>query len=163
MPPGPAVWQNACVKEYERVAHVAAARAGALLRARYREHHVVTFKSEVDLVTAADRDAERLIVDAIRAAFPEHGIIAEESPPADEYSQYVVKGLNGWIAGWKKAGWRKADKGPVLNLELWQALDAQAQRHRVEAVWVRGHAGHAENERVDELAREAAIQQKARD
>lgn len=71
-------------------------------------------------------------------------------------SQYVVKGINSWLAGWKRAGWRKADRQPVLNAELWQALDAQIQRHRVKATWVRGHAGHTENERVDDLAREAA-------
>ncbi len=76
-------------------------------------------------------------------------------------SQYVVKGVTSWLAGWKRAGWRKADRQPVLNVELWQALDAQLQRHRVKANWVKGHAGHAENERVDVLAREAA-EQKAR-
>jgi ribonuclease HI len=71
-------------------------------------------------------------------------------------SQYVVKGIQTWLAGWKRNGWRKADKQPVLNVELWQALDAQLQRHRVEARWVKGHAGHAENERVDSLANQAA-------
>lgn len=71
-------------------------------------------------------------------------------------SQYVVKGVQAWLAGWKKNGWRKADKQPVLNVELWQALDVQLQRHRVEATWVRGHAGHPENERVDALANQAA-------
>jgi myo-inositol-1(or 4)-monophosphatase len=75
------LWQKVAVRVFERVAHAAAARAGALLRARYRERQEVTFKSEVDLVTATDRDAERLIVDAIRTAFPSHGIIAEESAP----------------------------------------------------------------------------------
>ena len=71
-------------------------------------------------------------------------------------SQYVVKGITSWMAGWKKAGWRKADRQPVLNIELWQALDAQVQRHRVKANWVKGHAGHTENERVDTLASDAA-------
>ena len=71
-------------------------------------------------------------------------------------SQYVVKGIQTWLAGWKRNGWRKADKQPVLNVELWQALDAQLQRHQVEARWVKGHAGHAENERVDALANQAA-------
>ncbi|WP_005036438.1 ribonuclease HI [Holophaga foetida] len=70
-------------------------------------------------------------------------------------SQYVVKGIQGWLAGWKRNGWRKADKQPVINVELWQALDAQLAKHRVEAFWVRGHNGHAENERVDQLARNA--------
>ena len=71
-------------------------------------------------------------------------------------SQYVVKGIQSWIAGWKRKGWRKADGKPVLNVELWQALDAQLHKHRVEAHWVKGHAGHAENERVDQLASAAA-------
>lgn len=71
-------------------------------------------------------------------------------------SQYVVKGIQSWLAGWKRAGWRKADGKPVMNAELWQRLDVQLQHHRVEARWVRGHAGHAENEKVDRLAREQA-------
>jgi ribonuclease HI len=77
-------------------------------------------------------------------------------------SQYVVKGIQSWLAGWKRAGWRKADKQPVMNADLWQELDKQLQRHRVEAQWVKGHAGHAENERVDRLAREAAEKEMAR-
>ena len=75
------MWQKPSVLPIERVAHQAAARAGALLRARYRDRQEVTFKGEVDLVTAADRDAERLIVTALAEAFPDHGIVAEESPP----------------------------------------------------------------------------------
>jgi ribonuclease HI len=71
-------------------------------------------------------------------------------------SQYVVKGLAEWLPGWKRKGWRKADGHPVLNADLWQALDAEIQRHRVATRWVRGHAGHAENERVDRLASAAA-------
>ncbi len=77
-------------------------------------------------------------------------------------SQYVVKGIQSWLEGWKRAGWRKADKQPVLNADLWQELDRLLQRHRVEARWVRGHAGHPENERVDRLARTAAETQTAR-
>jgi myo-inositol-1(or 4)-monophosphatase len=68
------------VLAFERVAHAAALRAGALIRARFHESREITFKSEVDLVTTVDREAERLIVDAILAAFPDHGIVAEESP-----------------------------------------------------------------------------------
>lgn len=71
-------------------------------------------------------------------------------------SQYVVKGLAQWLPKWKAAGWRKADRAPVLNADLWMALDEQLARHRVAPRWVRGHAGHAENERVDQAAREAA-------
>jgi len=71
-------------------------------------------------------------------------------------SQYVVKGIQSWLKDWKRRGWKKADGKPVLNADLWQALDEQLGRHRVEARWVKGHAGHAENERVDRLANEAA-------
>ena len=71
-------------------------------------------------------------------------------------SQYVVKGIQAWLKDWKRRGWKKADGKPVLNADLWQALDAQLARHQVEARWVRGHAGHTENERVDRLANEAA-------
>lgn len=77
-------------------------------------------------------------------------------------SQYVVKGIKTWLDGWKRAGWRKADKQPVMNDDLWRELDKLIQQHRVEATWVRGHDGHVENERVDELARQAAEKLMAR-
>ena len=69
-------------------------------------------------------------------------------------SQYVRQGITGWIHGWKKNGWRTADKKPVKNVELWQRLDAALKPHQVRWHWIKGHAGHAENERADQLARE---------
>ena len=75
-------------------------------------------------------------------------------------SQYVARGIREWLPGWKRAGWRKADRQPVLNADLWQRLDVQLQRHGVAPRWVRGHAGHPENERVDALARSAAQAQR---
>ncbi|WP_245365597.1 ribonuclease HI [Neorhizobium galegae] len=68
-------------------------------------------------------------------------------------SKYVMDGISKWIFGWKKNGWKTADKKPVKNGELWQQLDAANQRHKVTWHWVKGHAGHPENERADELAR----------
>ncbi|MDJ0614252.1 MAG: ribonuclease HI [Rhizobiaceae bacterium] len=68
-------------------------------------------------------------------------------------SQYVKGGMTGWIYGWKKNGWKTANKKPVKNAELWQALDAAVSRHKVNWHWVKGHAGHPENEKADELAR----------
>ena len=68
-------------------------------------------------------------------------------------SQYVQKGLSHWIHNWKRNGWRTADRKPVKNAELWQRLDAAQARHAVTWKWIKGHAGHAENERADELAR----------
>lgn len=67
-------------------------------------------------------------------------------------SQYLRKGITEWMPSWKRRGWRTADKKPVKNVELWQRLDELAQRHDVDWRWVRGHSGHAENERADVLA-----------
>ena len=72
-------------------------------------------------------------------------------------SKYVMDGLTRWIHGWRKNGWRTADKKPVKNAELWQALFAETQKHEIEWVWVKGHAGHPDNERVDKLASDAAL------
>jgi ribonuclease HI len=68
-------------------------------------------------------------------------------------SAYVKNGVTEWIHGWKRNGWRTAGKDPVKNVELWQRLDQAAARHRVQWRWIKGHAGHAENERADALAR----------
>ena len=68
-------------------------------------------------------------------------------------SQYVQKGISAWIHGWKKRGWKTADNQPVKNIDLWQALDQAVARHQVSWHWVKGHAGHTENERADALAR----------
>ncbi len=71
-------------------------------------------------------------------------------------SQYVQKGITEWIHSWKKRGWRTADKKPVKNVDLWQMLDEARATHEVSWHWVKGHSGHTENERVDELARAEA-------
>ncbi|MCZ8182336.1 MAG: ribonuclease HI [Beijerinckiaceae bacterium] len=76
-------------------------------------------------------------------------------------SQYVKGGITGWIFGWKRNGWKTADKKPVKNVDLWQQLDAAIQRHTVDWRWVKGHAGHEMNERADELARAAIAAMRA--
>lgn len=75
-------------------------------------------------------------------------------------SRYLHDGITRWIADWKRRGWRTADKKPVKNVDLWQRLEAALAPHRVEWRWVRGHAGHPENERADALARAAIAQQR---
>jgi len=70
-------------------------------------------------------------------------------------SQYLCDGITRWLPGWKARGWRTADKKPVKNIDLWQRLEAAAAPHQVEWHWVKGHAGHTENERADALARGA--------
>ena len=71
-------------------------------------------------------------------------------------SKYVLDGITRWVFGWQKNGWKTADRKPVKNADLWQALVAATRPHQVEWVWVRGHDGHPENERVDRLASDAA-------
>jgi ribonuclease HI len=75
-------------------------------------------------------------------------------------SQYVKDGITKWIHGWKRNGWKTADKKPVKNVELWQALDEAIKRHDITWHWVKGHAGHPENERADELARQGIADMK---
>jgi ribonuclease HI len=72
-------------------------------------------------------------------------------------SRYVIDGITKWVAGWKRNGWVNASKQPVRNADLWHDLIEAAQRHRITWQWVRGHNGHVENERVDKLASDAAL------
>ncbi|MCV2884005.1 ribonuclease HI [Aestuariibacter sp. AA17] len=75
-------------------------------------------------------------------------------------SQYVKNGINQWIHNWRKNGWKTSDKKPVKNADLWKQLDALVSQHEVRWHWVKGHSGHPQNERCDDLAREAAQQDK---
>ena len=75
-------------------------------------------------------------------------------------SQYVKNGISSWIHNWKRNGWKTADKKPVKNVDLWQRLDAALHTHQVRWHWVKGHAGHAENERADQLSRDGLIENK---
>ena len=70
-------------------------------------------------------------------------------------SQYLVKGMTEWVDGWQRKGWKNSKKEEVANRDLWERLLAVASKHQIEWVWVKGHAGHEENERCDELARAA--------
>ncbi len=76
-------------------------------------------------------------------------------------SQYLVRGMTEWIHGWLKRKWRRPDRKPVLNRDLWEALLRETERHQVTWEWIRGHAGHAENEWCDQLAVAAAAQHRA--
>jgi ribonuclease HI len=76
-------------------------------------------------------------------------------------SQYVKDGITKWIHGWKRNGWKTADRKPVKNAELWQRLEAALGRHDITWKWVKGHAGHDDNERADELARDGMAPFKA--
>jgi myo-inositol-1(or 4)-monophosphatase len=120
------VLQLSAVRRFERLARAAIARAGALIRARYGEQHAVAYKepSSVDVVTATDRDAESLIIDTLRSAFPDHGIVSEESPPLPghgEYQWYVdpLDGTTNFAHGYPHCAVSVAlvhDGAPVLGL-----------------------------------------------
>ena len=77
-------------------------------------------------------------------------------------SNYVKDGITKWIFGWKKNGWKTADKKPVKNVELWQALDEAIKRHEISWHWVKGHDGNPDNERADELARQGIAEVRGR-
>jgi ribonuclease HI len=72
-------------------------------------------------------------------------------------SRYVIDGITGWVFGWQRNGWKNAAKKPVANADLWQDLIAAVRPHKIEWVWVKGHDGHPENERADQLASNAAL------
>jgi ribonuclease HI len=94
----------------------------------------------------------------LRAAI--EGLRALKEPCAIEVftdSEYLRKGITEWVDGWKKRGWQTRDKQPVKNEDLWRELDAISARHTIRWRWVKGHAGHDQNERCDQLAREAVI------
>jgi ribonuclease HI len=118
---------------------------GALLRSGGKEREL----SGYDPATTNNRMELMAVIEALRA------LKRPVTARVHTDSQYVQKGISEWIHGWKRRGWKTADRQPVKNADLWQALDAATAGHSIEWLWVRGHAGHVENERVDALARRA--------
>lgn len=116
---------------------------GALLRAKGQEKELSGGEAE----TTNNRMELTAAIRALEALTRPCAVILYTD------SKYVMDGIQQWMPAWKARGWKTADKKPVKNQDLWQELDSQVQRHSVKFIWVKGHAGHAENERVDELAR----------
>jgi ribonuclease HI len=116
---------------------------GAVLRYKGREKEMFGF----DAATTNNRMELTAVIEALRSL--------KRSVPVRVHtdSQYVQKGITEWIHGWKKRGWKTAGREPVKNEDLWRTLDQLAATHTIEWFWVKGHAGHAENERADALAR----------
>lgn len=115
---------------------------GALLRAGETEKEI--FGGEAN--TTNNRMELRAVIEALTALKRASNVIVYTD------SSYVQKGISEWIHGWKRNGWRTADKKPVKNDDLWRTLDTITQQHKVDWRWVKGHAGHPGNERADALA-----------
>ena len=115
---------------------------GAILRSQGREKEL--FGGEAD--TTNNRMELTAVIEALKA------LKRPVKARVHTDSQYVQKGISEWIHAWKRRGWRTAGKQPVKNADLWRLLDEEAARHPVGWLWVRGHAGHVENERADALA-----------
>lgn len=118
---------------------------GALLRAGSHERELLGAESN----TTNNRMELTAAIEAFRAL---------KSPCRVDIttdSEYVLKGMTEWLSGWKKRNWKTASRAPVKNADLWQALEAAASEHEVTWHWVRGHTGHPENERADQLANKA--------
>lgn len=124
---------------------------GAILRQGTREREL----SGYDPHTTNNRMELTAAVEALRALRKPCRVALTTD------SNYLRDGMMRWIAGWQRNGWRTADRKPVKNADLWQALLAAAAPHVIEWHWVKGHAGHAENERADALANEAIVQARA--
>lgn len=118
---------------------------GAILR--YNGHEKDLSGSEI-LTTNNRMELTGAIAALRKLTRPCHVVVTTDS-------QYLVKGMTEWIGGWQRKGWLNSKKEPVLNRDLWEELLALAGQHHIEWRWVRGHNGHAENERCDVLAREA--------
>jgi ribonuclease HI len=116
---------------------------GAILRYDGREKELFGY----DAATTNNRMELMAVIEALRSL--------KRSIPVRVHtdSQYVQKGMTEWIHAWKRRGWKTAGKEPVKNEDLWRTLDALATTHAIQWFWVKGHAGHPENERADELAR----------
>lgn len=120
---------------------------GALIRSGGTEKEL----SGGELLTTNNRMELTAAIEGLNALKrPCHVILSTDS-------RYVMDGLTKWIKGWQKNGWKTAAKQPVKNADLWQALLDAAKPHRIEWVWVKGHAGHPDNERADTLASDAAV------
>jgi ribonuclease HI len=124
---------------------------GAILRAGVREKELYGAERE----TTNNRMELMAAIQALNALKRPCDVVLTTD------SQYVKKGITEWLANWKRNGWKTAAKEPVKNRDLWEQLDQALQRHHVEWRWIKGHSGHPENERADQLANRAIDEMRA--
>ena len=124
---------------------------GAVLRYRFNGKVYEKELSGGDASTTNNRMELTAVIEALKALKKECDITIYTD------SRYVMDGVQEWMPNWKRNGWKTTNKkSPVKNLELWQILDSLLSKHKIKWVWVKGHNGHPENERVDKLARDEA-------
>ena len=122
---------------------------------------LLRFKGQEKILTGSDPDSTNNRMELTAAISALETLKRPCSVDLYTDSEYVKNGITSWINGWKRNGWRTADKKPVKNVDLWKRLDDALKHHQVRWHWVKGHAGHAMNERADELAREGLIAARA--
>jgi ribonuclease HI len=113
---------------------------------------VITIAGDEQIIVGRDRSTTNNKMEMTAAIRALEAILQDLPIVIHSDSQYVIKGATEWLRGWKAKGWRKADGKPVMNQDLWQQMDALMVGRKVTWKWVKGHAGHPENERVDALA-----------
>jgi ribonuclease HI len=125
---------------------------GAILRSGHHEKEL----SGGEKATTNNRMELMAVIEGLRALKQKSAVTIHTD------SRYVIDGASKWILGWKKKGWKTADKKPVKNEDLWRRLDEARNRHEVKWHWVKGHAGHALNERADSLANRGVAEMRGR-
>lgn len=122
---------------------------------------VITFAGEEQIIVGRDRSTTNNKME-MTAAIKALEAVSKDLPIViHSDSQYVIKGATEWLRGWKAKGWRKADGKPVMNQDLWMQMDVLMAGREISWKWVKGHAGHPENERVDALANWEAVRSAA--
>jgi ribonuclease HI len=118
----------------------------------HKEHKKEIFGGEPS--TTNNRMEMKAVIEALKAV--------KKTMPVIIYidSQYVKDGITKWIFSWKKNGWRNADRKPIKNIDLWQELDVEVAKHKIEWIWVKGHSGNHFNEIADQLARKGIVRKK---
>lgn len=113
---------------------------------------ILSYKGVVKEIYGGDPDTTNNRMELMAAIQALEALTKPCSVQLNTDSKYVMQGITEWMSNWKKRGWKTAAKTPVKNEDLWRRLDAAIQRHTIEWFWVKGHSGHKENDRADELA-----------
>ena len=116
---------------------------------------LLKFKCAEKIISGAEEETTNNRMELMAAIHGLEALSRECAVKLTTDSKYVMQGITSWLSAWKENNWKTSQKRPVKNVDLWQRLDSEVQKHRVEWFWVKGHSGHLENERVDTAANHA--------